>query len=149
MILIDTSAWIEFLRDTGSPTCKEVDRLLTSDIATCDPVRMEVLAGARDEKHLRDLHGLLARATVLPTDPVDYETAAILYRRCRRGGETVRKLIDCLIGAVALRHGTPVLHRDTDFDVLAHLADVEVHRADAGSGHGPTEPGQSREGTIS
>ena len=43
MILIDTSAWIEFLRDTGSPTCTEVDRLLASDIATCDPVRMEVL----------------------------------------------------------------------------------------------------------
>ena len=28
MILIDTSAWIEFLRDTGSPTCARVDELL-------------------------------------------------------------------------------------------------------------------------
>jgi len=127
VILIDTSAWIEFLRDTGSPTCLEVDRLLASDIATCDPVRMEVLAGARDEGHLRDLKGLLARATVLPTDPVDYETAAALYRSCRRRGRTVRKLVDCLIGAVALRHGSPVLHLDADFDVLAHLTDLAVH----------------------
>lgn len=37
MILIDTSAWIEFLRDTGSVTCLRVDQLLGEDIATCDP----------------------------------------------------------------------------------------------------------------
>lgn len=128
MILVDTSAWVEFLRDTGSPVCEEVDRLLAQDIAVCDAVRMEVLAGARDDAHLRSLRGLLARATVVPTAPVDYEVAAALYRSCRRRGATVRKLIDCLIGAVATRHGTPVLHADADFDTLARHTDVLVHR---------------------
>jgi len=127
MILIDTSAWIEFLRDTGSQTCDEVDRLLTADIATCDPVRMEVLAGARDEAHLRRLRGLLARATTLPTGPADYETAASLYRTCRRRGDTVRKLIDCLIGAVAVREGLAILHADTDFETLERHTPVQVH----------------------
>lgn len=127
MILIDTSAWVEFLRDTGSPTCIEVDRLLAYDIAVCDPIRMEVLAGARDDAHLLSLRRLLGRATVLPTDPVDYEVAAALHRACRRRGETVRKLIDCLIGAVAARHGAPVLHADADFDTLARHTDVAVH----------------------
>ena len=47
MILIDTSAWVEFLRDSGSPVCVRVERLLGAEIAVCDPVRMEVLAGAR------------------------------------------------------------------------------------------------------
>jgi len=42
--LIDTSAWIEFFRDTGSPVCQRVDELLAGEIATCDAVRMEVLA---------------------------------------------------------------------------------------------------------
>ena len=59
MILIDTSAWVEFLRDTGSVVCNRVDSLLDSEIATCHPVRMEVLAGARDERHLHDLRRLL------------------------------------------------------------------------------------------
>lgn len=127
MILIDTSAWIEFLRDTGSWVCDEVDRLLGADLAVCDAVRMEVLAGARDEAHLRQLRGLLGRATVLPTEPLDYETAASLYRTCRRGGETVRKMIDCLIGAVAVRHNTSVLHADGDFSTLARHTAVEVH----------------------
>ena len=49
MILVDTSAWIEFLRDTGTPVCDEVDRLLARDVAICDAIRMEVLAGARDD----------------------------------------------------------------------------------------------------
>ncbi len=127
MILVDTSAWVEFLRDTGSPSCVEVDHLLGEDVAISDAIRMEVLAGARNESHLRDLRGLLARATVLPTQPVDYERAAALHRTCRRRGETVRKLIDCLIGAVAARHGTPVLHADADFDVLGRHTEVRVH----------------------
>ena len=128
MILVDTSAWVEFLRDTGTPVCNEVDRLLASDVAVCDPIRMEVLAGARDEVHLRDLRGLLGRATVLPTEPVDYETAAAFYRTCRRGGETVRKLIDCLVAAVAQRHGTPILHADSDIDALSRHTGVRVHQ---------------------
>jgi len=119
MILIDTSAWVEFLRDTGSATCERVDQLLAEEIAVCDPVRMEVLAGARTEQHLHDLRGLLARATTLPTLPAHYEQAAALYRSCRQQGETVRKLIDCLIAAVAIAADVPVLHADADFDVLA------------------------------
>jgi predicted nucleic acid-binding protein len=128
MILVDTSAWIEFLRDTGSPSCERVAELLGLEIATCDPVRMEVFAGARDEAHLRALRGLLARATTLETSPIDYEDAAALYRGCRRGGETVRKLIDCLIAAHAVRACIPLLQADSDFDVLARHTPLMLDR---------------------
>ena len=129
MILVDTSAWVEFLRDTGSRACTRVDELLGGEIATCDPIRMEVLAGARDEIHLNDLRRLLARASVIDLVPGDYEDAAAAYRACRRRGEPVRKLIACLIAAVAIRAGVPVLQADSDFEVLAthtslQLADV-------------------------
>ena len=126
MILIDTSAWVEFLRDTGSETCNRVTASLNSEIAVCDAVRMEVLAGARDERHLRDLRRLLARAVVLPTKPTHYDDAAALFRLCRKNGETVRRLMDCLTGAVALRANIPVLHHDSDFDVLARHADLKI-----------------------
>ena len=128
MILIDTSAWVEFLRDTKSPVCVRVDELLDGDIAICEPVRMEVLAGARDERHLSDLRGLLARATLIHTEAIDYEEAAALYRVCRRSGETVRKLIDCLIAGIAIRTGSSILHCDTDFDVLARYTALQIDR---------------------
>jgi predicted nucleic acid-binding protein len=119
VILVETSAWVEFLRATGSPVCRRVDDLMDEDIAVCDPIRMEVLAGARDDMHLQQLRRLLARATSIETTPVHYEDAALLYRACRRGGETVRRLIDCLIAATAIAADVPVLHADEDFDVLA------------------------------
>ncbi len=128
MTLIDTSAWVEFLRDTGSAVCVRVDELLATDLATCHPVRMELLAGARDERHLSDLRRLLARASLIPTEAVDYEEAAALYRACRRRGETVRRLIDCLISAHAIRADLPILHVDADFDVLARHTPLRVEQ---------------------
>jgi predicted nucleic acid-binding protein len=119
VILVDSSAWVEFLRDTGSDVCRRVDAVLDDDIATCDAIRMEILAGARDGEHLIGLRRLLARASSIPIAPIDYDEAAGLYRICRRRGETVRRLIDCLIAASAIRADVPVLHADSDFDVLA------------------------------
>ncbi|MXY06706.1 MAG: PIN domain nuclease [Gammaproteobacteria bacterium] len=126
MVLVDTSAWVEFLRDTGSPVCERVQQALADEAATADPIRMEVLAGARSELHMIQLRRLLARCMHCSADPVDYEQAAILYRQCRANGETVRKLIDCLIAAIAIRHGIPVLHRDADFDVLRRHTGLEA-----------------------
>ena len=128
MILIDTSGWVEFLRDTSSSVCQRVDELLAEGFVVCEPVRMEVLAGARDERHLNDLRRLLARGTLITTAPTDYEEAASLYRVCRRNGETVRKMIDCLIASIAIRSGTPLLHVDSDFDLLARHTPLETDR---------------------
>jgi len=129
VILIDTSAWIEFLRDTESVACEAVDRLLEGDVAVCDAVVMEVLAGALDERHLRDLRGLMATATLVSVMAEDYDEAAALYRTCRRNGVTVRKLIDCLIAAVAIRVDIPVLHVDADFALLEQHTRLRTHNA--------------------
>jgi predicted nucleic acid-binding protein len=129
MILIDTSAWIEFLRDTSTPICQAVDDLLVGDIAICDVIAMEILSGACDERHLTQLRGLLARATVLPINPVDYDDAAALYRRCRRKGATIRSLIDCLVAVVAIRADSQLLHADRDFISLAIHTELQTHPA--------------------
>jgi len=133
MIVIDSSAWIEFLRDTGSEVCIAVDELLDAEIGTCDAITMEILAGARNEQHLAQLRGLLARATLLPITTEDYDQAAALFRTCRRNGETVRKLIDCLIASVAIRSNAPVLHADADFAVLARHTALTTHERSAAS----------------
>ena len=127
MIVVDSSAWIEFLRDTGSPVCNAVDRLLDADLAVCDAISMEILAGSRDDHHLSQLRGLINRATMLPTTPADFDEAAALYRICRRRGETVRKLIDCLIAAVAIRAGAELLHADVDFAALERHTELRSH----------------------
>jgi predicted nucleic acid-binding protein len=77
---------------------------------------------------LAELRGLLARATLIGTEATDYEEAAALFRVCRRRGETVRKLMDCLIASVAIRVDTPILHNDADFEVLARHVGLRVER---------------------
>jgi predicted nucleic acid-binding protein len=131
VILLDSSAWIEFLRETGSHVHHQVRSALQSDwpLAWTDVVGMEILAGARDAADRDRLRRLLYGRHFLPVDgPDDYESAADLYRSCRRGGETPRKLTDCLIAAVAIRNGAAVLSGDTDFEVLARHTELRLAR---------------------
>ena len=129
MSLIDTSAWIEYLRQTGSRTNFEVRRMLNNDAQICDVIRMEILAGARDQQHVAQLEKLLARATTIKTEPVDYDNAAAIYRACRKLGVTIRAQIDCLIAAIAIRTNTKIIHHDSDFDAIAQVTKFKIHLA--------------------
>ena len=129
MILADTSAWVEFLRGTGSPTNRRLHELLRERGAlfATDAVLMELLAGARDRAERESLRRLVARCGFIPTQgPGDYETAADIYHGCRRRGESIRSLLDCLIAAVAIRSGAALLHADTDFDAIGRIAPLRI-----------------------
>jgi predicted nucleic acid-binding protein len=129
VILADTSAWVEYLRATGSPVHLRLRELIEAegDLRTTEVVMMELLAGATTVEGVARLRRLLGRFDVLPVEGLaDYEAAAELYRRCRAGGETIRKLTDCLIAAVAMRHGATLLHRDHDFEVIARHTPLRV-----------------------
>lgn len=122
MILVDTSAWIEFLRATGSAAHLRLRAALEAGaaLASTDVVLMELLAGARDDADRDRLRRLAYGVEFLAVEgPADYERAADLYRLCRRGGETPRKLSDCLIAAVAIRTESELLAADADFEAIA------------------------------
>lgn len=125
MLLVDTSAWIEHLRATGSPADVELTRLLAQPdpgIVVTPPVVMELLAGAATPASLLTLEALTGGLPLLALDQdLDFHAAAAVYRTARASGSTVRSLVDCLIAVVAVRHGATVLHRDRDYDVLAGL----------------------------
>lgn len=120
MILADSSAWIEYLRQTNSPAHLALRSLVAGDeLITTDVVVMEVLAGARGDEDEARLAALLGLATRIPVATVDWTLAARLQRLCRAQGIVIRRLNDCLIAAVAIRADATVLHRDRDFDALA------------------------------
>ena len=79
MILVDTSAWVEFDRATGSTVDRRLAELIAAeaDVAVTEPVIMEVLAGARDDDRALDLQRLMDRNRLLRVDPVvDFAAAA-------------------------------------------------------------------------
>jgi predicted nucleic acid-binding protein len=129
VILVDSSAWVEFLRATGSPAHLRVRSALQegAELASTDVVVMEILAGARDEADRDRLRRLLYGLEFLAVDgPADYEQAAELYRLCRSRGETPRRLTDCLIAAVAIRNAAELLCEDADFLAIARHAPLRL-----------------------
>lgn len=132
MILVDTSAWVEFDRATGSTVDRRLTQLITEDrpIAVTEPVMTEVLAGARTDTRERDLRRLLQRFHLHSIDAApDFESAARIYRRCRQQGVTPRGLIDCLIAAVAWRNDATLLAYDIDLYRVATIVGIEMDPA--------------------
>lgn len=130
MILIDTSVWVEYLRGNPGRATDEVRRLLGEDphrVVMCEPVACELLAGPTHDDVVAQIERLVNGLPSLTLDPaIDFRAASTLYRAARRTGRTVRSLNDCLIAAVALRHGATVLHQDSDFDVLASISPLDA-----------------------
>jgi len=119
VIFADTSAWVEFDRATNSRVDRRLTELIAADgpLAVSEPILMEVLAGARDERREADLHRLLLRFHLLPVDSAaDFEAATRVCCRCRQEGVTPRGLLDCLIAAVAWRCDAVLLAHDVDLD---------------------------------
>ena len=135
MILADTSAWVEFDRATGSTVDLRLTSLIETDgpLAVTEPVVMEVLAGARNDHHEAELRRLLSRFELLTfLATADFESAARIYRRCRAAGITPRGMIDCMISAVAWRHGATLLAADIDLTRVAGVIGIDIDPASSG-----------------
>jgi predicted nucleic acid-binding protein len=129
LILADSSAWVEYLRGTGSDTHLRLRDLFLAEerVATTDVVLLELLGGARDKRHHAELQRLLyAREYLRTYGPSDFEAGARVYRICRKGGETIRRVTDCVIAAVAMRCGAAVLAKDRDFEAIARHVELEL-----------------------
>jgi predicted nucleic acid-binding protein len=126
--LIDTSAWIEYFRATGSAAAVEVRRLLSEEadqVAMCEPVAMEILSGVSDDNTYTKLERLVNGLPSLNVDSsIDFRAAAQIYRGARRAGRTIRSINDCLIAAIAIRHRVRIIHQDNDFDVIAAMSNL-------------------------
>jgi predicted nucleic acid-binding protein len=132
MILADTSAWVEYDRGTESAVDRRITELVENDapVAVTEPVIMEVLAGARDDRRETDLRRLLLRFELLSFDTVsDFEGAARIYRRCRAAGVTPRGMVGCMIAAVAWRRNATLLAHDADIGRVAGVIGIEIDRA--------------------
>jgi predicted nucleic acid-binding protein len=129
LVVVDTSAWVELFRNTGSPVALRLEGLLRAraEIAVTEMIVFELLAGTRGEVELQALRARLAALPMLVLAGLaDFEAAAALYRACRRGGETVRVLADCLVAVPVIRAGATLLAADRDFEALARHSPLRL-----------------------
>jgi hypothetical protein len=118
MKLVDTSAWVEFLRRTGDPQSKRaVARLLADGLTayTC-PVRFELLSGARPHEE-GDLKQALDFSHHILFERDDWVEAAELERLLRNKGVKIPRN-DLFVATVAIRTGLSLVCRDAHFNAL-------------------------------
>ncbi len=114
-VLLDTTAWIDFLR-AGSRTLGDTaQKLIAADRAVlCGVVVAELLRGFKGAREQRQLHNLLDTIPRLDTIEQDWEDAGNMLRRLREKGITV-PLTDAVVAVVAQRNGIAVLTSDDHF----------------------------------
>ena len=114
MILVDTSAWIEFFRGRD-PVATRVDQLLESnDVAVCGPILTELRRGFRSAADRNRVLPLLDACQQLAQPGQLWVEAGELGFVLGRKGVSV-KTLDLLIAAYALSHSVGVLTADRDF----------------------------------
>jgi predicted nucleic acid-binding protein len=128
VVIVDTSAWVEYFRGGMPEIVEKVDRCLERDmVGIGDLVYCEVMQGIRSSRARREVASLLVS---LPQfDMVGFaiaEKSAANYRLLRSRGVTVRKTIDVLIGTFCAEHGFRIVHSDSDFDLMAAHIGLKV-----------------------
>ncbi len=122
MMLVDSSVWIDFL--SGRDDFDLARRLLNDEVALCGQVLSEVLSGVRKPRQRDQLEARFSALTYLEQTKEVHLRAARLYSDLRRQGVTV-PLSNCVIAAVALENGVPLLTTDRHFDAFPNLTQTE------------------------
>ena len=131
MILIDTSAFIEFLNRTESREDRIVEQLIVDDeeIAIPDISLTEILQGIRNDQEYAEVKTSLLTFPILSLKSADsYIAAADLYRKCRKKGATIRNTVDLLVAQMSLEYKATLLHNDRDFDAIAKVCDLKLYK---------------------
>jgi predicted nucleic acid-binding protein len=123
-MIVDSSVLIAELRGQDTDAVRAFRAAVVQQrVLLGDLILLEVLQGARNERHANLLQGKLGQ---FPTVEMLNRTVAIEaarnFRILRAHGITVRKTIDLIIATYCILHGHALLHQDRDFTPMAeHL----------------------------
>ena len=126
LVLIDTSVWIDYLSNKGSPFEETVDRLLEGGQVACSALILaELVQGARSEREISQLKEFFRPVHWIAGADRHWEQAGELSYRLKRSGKTVG-LTDCYLAALANEAGARILTADKDFQRVADAKGCEL-----------------------
>jgi predicted nucleic acid-binding protein len=127
MIVVDTSVWINALRDRNSSEARHLTQLLDADeAAIAINIRIEILSGAPRA----DMPRLGRLLSALPT----FYPSETTWQRIEQWLGTIKSsgdrfgVGDLIIAALGAEHQAAVWSLDSDFSRMARLKLIEIHR---------------------
>lgn len=122
MIAVDTSIWVDVLRDRTRRLRRQVEQFVGDhDVVLSRFTQLELLQGCRDERQWQRLTTYLDAQDYLEASSSSWAAAAHVFFQLRRTGRAVRSPIDCCIAQVAIENDVLLLHRDRDFETIAQV----------------------------
>ena len=122
MVLVDSSVWIDVLRDARGARRRALAGAVGDDEVVLTRFnQLELLQGCRDEREWGLLKPYLDAQEYIEPSPDGWVEAARAYFDLRRRGRSVRSPIDCCIAQAAIEHDALLLHRDRDFKAIAEI----------------------------
>ncbi len=114
-VLIDTSVWIAYFRNTSVDLCERVEAMM-SEAEICVPtiVLAELLQGSRSEREIGTIEDFLGAFTIVDQGERTWVDAGKLAYQLRKTGKTVN-LADCYIAVIAHEQGCAILTLDEHF----------------------------------
>ncbi|MFP3939016.1 MAG: PIN domain-containing protein [Thermoanaerobaculia bacterium] len=127
MILLDTSALIEYYRPQGDPEVRAaVAEVIAADRAAVNGVvQVELLAFARGDEERKTLTSDFKAFHFLDLGREQFDRACNLGFTLRRDGITI-PATDLIIAASAITAGAELLHGDGHFDRIAEVSELEA-----------------------
>jgi predicted nucleic acid-binding protein len=128
MVLVDTTAWIDFFAARSSPHVAALESLIErrEDICICGIILTEVLQGIRKDSEFQKTRDLFNNLIFLPMHYPVFLRSANIFRKLRSKGITIRKSLDCMIASVAIENDIPLLHNDKDFQPIEKHCSLKV-----------------------
>lgn len=127
MILVDSSAFVEYYRPGGLERAQErvASAIAADEVAVNGIIQVEVIAFAATEADRRKLLSDFAAFHRLGLGDAEYDLATDLGFRLRRKALTI-PATDLIIAASALRAGATLCHLDTHFDRIAEHSELKA-----------------------
>lgn len=128
MVIVDTSAWIEFFRHDGDPTVKLAVRGLLDEFEAtlCGPVELEFLGGS----HVHERDKIQRWFNILPyasNDQKVWRKAASHWATMHKNGVII-PWNDALIATITMEQNCRVYAVDKHFNAMAKTLELLLYR---------------------
>jgi predicted nucleic acid-binding protein len=125
-VLIDTSVWIAYFRNTSPELSEKVDELMTyGEVCVPQIVIAELIQGSKSEREIRSIESFVHAFTVLDQTESSWTNAGKLAYNLKKKGKTVN-LPDCYIAIIAQEQGCRIYTLDGHFKDIQEIIKIAL-----------------------
>ena len=125
-ILVDTSIWIDYLKNKSSRIAEKVDGMLTKDeVYVPRIVIAELIQGAKSEREVSVIEEFVAAFNIIDQGEDTWVKAGKLAFTLKKKGRNIN-LSDCYIAVIAQEQDCHIFTLDVHFKEIQKFVDIRL-----------------------